>query len=86
MSTMVSGTDTFERGIDMNTTLFNTFKVKNHDTQTRLSDDMGLPQSALSARINGKIQFKQNEINFIRKRWNLSDQETVDIFFAERVS
>ena len=70
----------------MNTVLFNIHKIKNNDTQTALSNAMGLQQSALSARINGKIEFRQNEINFIRKRWNLTDQETVDIFFSEAVS
>lgn len=70
----------------MNTLQFNVYKVKNHDTQAILAEAMGIPQSALSARINGKIEFRQNEINFIRKRWSLTDQETVDIFFSEKVS
>ena len=70
----------------MNTLQFNVYKVKNNDTQIALADAMGLPQSALSARINGKIEFRQNEINFIRRRWNLTDQETVDIFFSDEVS
>ena len=70
----------------MNTILFNVYKVKNHDTQSSLSEAMGMPQSALSARINGKIEFRQNEINFIRRRWNLTDEETVDIFFSDEVS
>ena len=70
----------------MNTLLFKSYMVKNNDTQAILAEAMGLPQSALSARINGKIAFRQNEINFIRLRWHLSDQETVDIFFAYEVS
>lgn len=70
----------------MNKTLFNIFMLKNRDTQATLAEAMGLPQSALSVRINGKTEFRQGEINFIRKRWNLSDQETVDIFFTEEVS
>jgi len=70
----------------MNTTLFKMHMVKNNDTQARLAEDMNLPTSALNMRINGKIQFRQNEINFIRKRYNLSDQETVDIFFSDEVS
>ncbi len=70
----------------MNTLQFNVYKVKNNDTQAILAEAMGLTQSALSARINGKIEFRQNEINFIRKRWGLTDQETVDIFFSEEVS
>lgn len=70
----------------MNATLFNIQMVKHNDTQSKLAEAMGMAQSALSARINGKIEFRQNEINFIRKRYDLSEQETVDIFFAEEVS
>ena len=70
----------------MNTTLFKIHMMKNNDNQVKLSEDMGLAQSALNMRINGKMQFRQNEINFIRKRYNLSDQDTVEIFFSEEVS
>ena len=70
----------------MNTKLFKIFMVKNNDTQSRLADALGLPQSAVSDRINGKTDFRQSEINIIRMRWELSDQETVDIFFTKEVS
>ena len=70
----------------MNTKLFKIYMVKNNDTQSTLAEALGLPQSAVSARINGKTGFRQNEINIIRLRWSLSDQETVDIFFATEVS
>jgi len=70
----------------MNTTTFRVYMVKNQENQTKLADDMGIAQSALSNRINGKIEWRESEINFFRKRWKLSDQETVDIFFAEEVS
>ena len=70
----------------MNATLLRVHMVANNDTQTELSRDMGIAQSALSMRINGKTEFRQNEINFIKKRYNLSDKETIDIFFADEVS
>ena len=70
----------------MKTILFKTFMVKNGDTQQKLAKDMCIAQSALSARINGKTDFRQNEINYIRKRYGLSDRETVDIFFEKEVS
>ena len=70
----------------MNTTTFRIYMIKNHENQTKLADDMGIAQSALSYRINGKIEWRESEINFFRKRWKLSDQETVDIFFTEEVS
>lgn len=70
----------------MNKTLFKIHMVKNNDTQERLAEDMGIAQSSLSMRISGKIDFRQNEINFIRNRYNLTDQETIDVFFSEEVS
>ena len=70
----------------MNATLLRMHMVANNDTQTELSRDMGIAQSALSMRINGKTEFRQNEINLIKKRYNLSDKETIDIFFADEVS
>ena len=69
-----------------NILLFKSYMVKNGDTLATLAEAIGLPQSAISARINGKILFRQDEINSIRKRWDLSDSETVDIFFADEVS
>ena len=69
-----------------NILLFKSYMVKNGDTQATLAEAIGLPQSAISTRINGKILFRQDEINSIRKRWDLSDSETVDIFFADEVS
>lgn len=70
----------------MNTTLFKVQMIKHHDTQSKLAEDMSMAPSAINARINGKIEFRQNEMNFIRKRYGLSDRETVDIFFDEEVS
>lgn len=70
----------------MNNTNFRIYMVKNHENQTKLAEDMGMVQSALSNRINGKIEWRESEIQFFRKRWNLNDQETVDIFFTEEVS
>lgn len=70
----------------MNTTLFRVFMVKNHEKQTELAEDMDMSQSALSNRINGKNEWKKKEINFFRNRWNLTDQETIDIFFNSGVS
>ena len=70
----------------MNTSLFKMYMIKNHETQLSMAQFLGLPQSAISARINGKTDFRQSEIKMIKKRWNLTDQETVDIFFNDEVS
>lgn len=70
----------------MNSKLFKIHMLRNNDTQAILAEVLELPQSAISARINGKTEFRQNEINAIRKRWDLSNTDTVDIFFEEEVS
>lgn len=55
---------------------------RNGDTQSDLAKALGLPQSALSARMNGHTDFRKNEIDEIRKRYDLSFEELQAIFFA----
>ena len=70
----------------MNSNLLKSVIIKNGDTQEKLAEAMGLPASALNMRINGKIEFRRNEINFIKQRYQLSSEEIDDIFFTELVS
>lgn len=70
----------------MNKEMLKSIMALNNDTQTTLASEMGMPQSAISARINGRTEFKQSEINFIRNRYCLSDEQTVLIFFEKKVS
>ena len=60
--------------------------ARNHDTQERLAEALDLPVSGLNLRINGKIEFRRNEINAIRRRYSLSPEETIRIFFEDEVS
>lgn len=70
----------------MNSNLLKATIIKNGDTQEKLAKDMGLPTSALNMRINGKIEFRRNEIIFIKNRYCLSSDEVDSIFFNEIVS
>ena len=70
----------------MNSNLLKATIIKNGDTQEKLAKDMGLPTSALNMRINGKIEFRRNEIIFINNRYCLSSDEVDSIFFNEIVS
>ena len=70
----------------MNSNLLRAVIAKNGDTQAKLAEAMGMPVSALSVRINGKVEFRRNEIRFIKQRYNLSSDEINEIFFAELVS
>ena len=70
----------------MNKALMKAVIAKNNDTQEALAHALNLPQSAVSNRINGKIDFRVSEITRIRKRYKLTAKETVDIFFDSAVS
>ena len=70
----------------MNSNLLKATIIKNGDTQEKLAKDMGLQTSALNMRINGKIEFRRNEIIFIKQRYNLSSDEVESILFEEIVS
>lgn len=70
----------------MDKTKFLIVMTEHHDTQEKLAEDMGLPQSAISNRINGKIDFRLQEIRFIVDRYGLDADQTRAIFFAREVS
>lgn len=67
-------------GMDMN--LLRYFMGRHGDNQSTLAKAIGLPQSALSDRMTGKRSFRQDEMNAIRKRYNLTAEELQSIFFA----
>lgn len=56
------------------------------DTIEMLSDAMRISRMSLSAKINGQREFKQSEIQFIMNQYQLTPQDVVDIFFANKVS
>lgn len=70
----------------MNANLLKATIAKNGDTMTKLAEAMGMPASGLSQRISGQIEFRRNEIKFIKQRYNLTSGEIDEIFFVELVS
>lgn len=60
--------------------------VANGDTQATLAAGMGISLSNLNAKINEYrgLQFSQFEIDFIRRRYDLSAGDVVRIFFAHQ--
>jgi hypothetical protein len=58
------------------------------DTQPTLAEFMGISVQTFCRKVNGKdgSEFNQSEIQKIRERYNLTDQEVVDIFFGHNVS
>jgi transcriptional regulator with XRE-family HTH domain len=70
----------------VNANLLKSYLVRSGDTQKELARYMGISQSALNAKINGHIEFRQGEMNFIKMRYELSADEVNGIFFNEKVS
>lgn len=66
--------------VDMN--LLRCFMVRYGDKQYDLAKALNLPQSALSARMNGKTDFRQTEMDTIRKRYSLNADNMQTIFFT----
>ena len=70
----------------MNGNLLKAIIVKNGETLTILAEAMGIPLSALSQRISGRVEFRRNEIRFIKNRYHMTCQEVDEVFFTELVS
>lgn len=72
----------------VNSRLLKSFIVRYDKTQENLAEAMGISLSRLNAKINGTggADFSQSEIAFIRERYNLSNREVCDVFFAKEVS
>lgn len=61
--------------------------MKRHrDNYEKLAEALGLHVSGICSRVNGKIEFRRSEINTIRQRYGLSAEETMRIFFNDKVS
>lgn len=72
----------------MNTALLKAAMAKNHDTQTQLSTALSLSLSRLNAKINetAGAGFTQHEIAAMVKRYHLTNDEAMAIFFPSPVS
>ena len=70
----------------MNKPMMKSILAIHGDDQGTLAILLGLPQSAVSNRLNGKVDFRLSEINRIRQRYKLSARQTVELFFDHEVS
>jgi len=72
----------------MDKALLRSFMVKYHETQSSLADALGISLSTLNAKINEYrgAGFNQNEIAYIKTKYNLTPAEIDQIFFANKVS
>lgn len=52
-----------------------------NDTNETLAEALNISRQTMSAKINGKVDFKQSEIKIIVERYKLTPEETEQIFF-----
>lgn len=52
------------------------------DTQSQLARMLGVTESTLSWKINGRAEFKQSEIKTIADRYGLTGEEIKSMFFS----
>lgn len=56
--------------------------VLHGDTNATLAEYLGITERSFSSKINENgTEFKQNEINAIRRKYGLSDEQVCSIFF-----
>ena len=65
----------------MNLNLLKYHMLENNDTIESLAEDMKLHYNTVSLKLNGKREFTQQEIALISKRYSLTADEVVKIFF-----
>lgn len=71
----------------MNKNLLRSQMVLHGDTNVSLAKFLNISEQAFSAKINDKgTEFKQSEIAAITKRYNLTPDQVVSIFFTKEVA
>ena len=66
----------------MNKKELHAFMVRFGDTGATLSEALGINSATLSLKMNGKRSFTQTEIAIIIRRYSLTHEEVIRIFFC----
>lgn len=69
----------------MNVNLLKSKMALKGEAQIDLAKAMGITKASMSVKMQGKNPFKLEEIKFIAKRYDLTNDEIVDIFVNEEV-
>ena len=70
----------------MNMPILKAKMALHNDKGADLAKALGITETTLSTKINGKTDFTRNEIFKIKKRYNLSANEIDNIFFNLKVT
>ena len=60
--------------------------VRHNDTGLSLSKSLGISNTSLSLKLNGKAEFTKSEMIAIKRKYQLSDERFMEIFFTNEVS
>lgn len=66
----------------MKTNVFNSKMALFEDTIEELAEYLGISRQTLYSKMQGKSEFKRDEIDKIITRYNLTPEETHEIFFT----
>lgn len=66
-----------------NTALLKSIMILNSDTVQALALSLGVNRQNISAKLNGRRDFKQSEINKIIARYSLTDLQIRAVFFDD---
>ena len=70
----------------MNKSALRAKMIINNDTGITLSKALGISDTTLSSKINGKAEFTQGEIVKIKQRYKLNAEDVDCIFFNHEVT
>lgn len=71
----------------MNKALLKSIMTLNNDTYKELAECLGISTPSVSNKMNEKgTEFKLSEIAMIKKRYNLTPEQLLEVFFNEKVS
>lgn len=67
----------------MNRRAFDACMVYNNDNRDTLAAALNVKKETIGNKIRGATDFKLSEICILRKRWNLTNEKLLEIFFDE---
>lgn len=71
-----------QKGVkSMNVALFKYHAMKNGDTMRAVAKALHKTPTTISSYLNGKSDFSRAEIAKLRERWQLSNDDVMNIFF-----
>jgi hypothetical protein len=79
-----SGDKAQQGGDHLDSNLLKYHMKKNGDTQKTLAEELGISLSCFNAKVNNNgSEFTRSEITTIARRYHLTDDELIEIFFAD---